>query len=82
MVLREKSENTDDVGEEARESGRLKERQKLVLKGGVELFSEGDELGEHGWMFCEAIESVIVNTGSNETKRRILRRLYIPLSDL
>jgi hypothetical protein len=69
-VLREDSENTDDAGEEGRESGKLKEREKLVLKGGVELFSEGDELVEHGCMFCEAMESVIVNAANRSSGGR------------
>lgn len=68
IVLRVDSENTDDAGEEGRESGRLKEREKLVLAGGVELFSEGDEQDEHVCKFCEAIESVIVNTASRSER--------------
>lgn len=42
-MLLEDSENTEEVGEEGCESGRLKEREKLELEGGVELFNEGEE---------------------------------------
>jgi hypothetical protein len=44
IVLREESENIEEAGEDGRESGRLKEREKLELEGGVKLFNEGEEL--------------------------------------
>lgn len=46
IVLREDSEKIEEVGEDGREVGRLKEREKLELDGGVELFNEGEDLGE------------------------------------
>lgn len=41
IVLSDESENTEDTGEGGLDSGRLKEREKVVLDGGVVIF-EGE----------------------------------------